>query len=331
MITYDSAVSTLQQLTKVPSGDTTNTALLVQFFNDSRRTVASIRGGNWPWRLIERTVLTVANQDYVYIPNDMQRVTAVRTTIGSGDSVTVYLPRLVYDEQKWEMILALRLGTNNYPYFVFQQGQKLLLNPIPSQNNTPVILFGRRAIKDISLADYTAGNILTVTPGSTAVVGTGTSWTTPMAGRYIRIAESASVNKGDGAWYEVASIDSSTTLTLVKPYQGTAIVAGSAAYNLAQITYEPEAYQMAPLYRASAQWLQINDPLHPERYNMYWKMYDGGVEAGLSEEYGGLIGQMLEEAGETFDGHYIAPDSRSFSGDAPPYWFPWEQASGFNL
>lgn len=329
MITYDTALSTLQALTKVQSTDSTNSALLVQFFNDSRRTVASIRGGNWPWRSIERSVLTVADQEYVYVPNDMQRVTAVRAVVGSGTSATIYLPRLIYDEQRWEMILALRLGSNQYPYFVFQRGQQLLFNPVPSVSTTTITLLGRRAVKDINLVDYSTGNILTATPASTAIVGTGTSWTTPMAGRYIRITESASANKGDGAWYEVASIDSATTLTLVKPYQGTAIASGSAAYTLAQVTYEPEAYQMAPIYRAVAQWLQLNDPLHPDRYGMYWKLYDGGVEAGLSKEYGGLIGQMLEEAGETFDGHYISPDERSFSGDAPPYWFPWDLASGF--
>lgn len=329
MLTKSTAQSTLQALTKVQTTDTTNTALLMQFWNDSRRTVGSIRGGNWPWLSIERTVETVADQDYVYIPNDMRRVTAVRVPVGTGTSVTIYLPKLVYDEQKWQRVLALRLGSNQYPYFVFQLGQKLLLNPIPSETGTDVTLMGRRSIKDVNIDDYSTGNILTATPDSTAIVGTGTAWTAPMGGRYIRITESDTVNKGDGQWYEIASVDSATTLTLVKPYQGRAIAAGAAAYSLAQITYEPEAYQMAPIYRAVSQWLQLNDPLHPERWQSYAKLYDGGQEMGLSEIPGGLMGQMLEEAGETFDGHYISPDGYDSFGDAPPYWFPWQLASGF--
>lgn len=329
MLTTSTAKSTLQALTKVPTADTTNTALLMRFWNDSRRTFASIRGGNWPWRLIEETVLCTQDVEYVYIPNDMERVTAVRTTVGTGSEVTIYLPKLIFDEQKWQQILALRLGSNQYPYFVFQRGQKLLMNPIPSVTDTPVILLGRRAIKDNDIDDYSTGNILTATPASTAIVGTGTSWTTSMAGRYIRITESDTANKGDGAWYEIASVGSATTMTLVKPYQGTAIVAGAAAYVLGQITFEPEAWQMGPVYRAASQWLQLNDPLHPERWQSYAKLYDGGQEMGLSQVPGGIVAQALEEAGETFDGHYIAPNrSELDGGPAAPYWYPWELGTG---
>lgn len=330
MLTKSTAQSTLQQMTKVSTSDTTNTDLLMQFWNDSRRTVGSIRGGNWPWLEIERTVLTVADQEYVYIPNDMRRVTAVRVVVpADNNSSTIYLPRLIYDEQKWQAILALRLGSNQYPYYCFQRGQQLLFNPVPSTTDVQVILMGRRSIKDANIDDYSTGNILTATPASTAIVGTGTSWTTSMAGRWVRITESNTDNKGDGQWYEIATIVDATHLTLVKPYQGTAIVGGAAAYVLAQITYEPEAYQMAPIYRAVSQWLQLNDPLHPQRWQSYAKLYDGGQESGLADLPGGLIGQMLEEAGETFDGHYISPSNRDFISDAPPYWFPWQQASGF--
>lgn len=330
MLTTSTAKTTLLALTKVPSSDTTNAALLMQFWNDSRRTVAGIRGGNWPWLEIERTVDTVADQEYVYIPNDMRRVTAVRVVVGTGTSATIYIPRLVFDEQKWQLVLAMRLGTNQYPYFAFQQGQKILMNPIPSTTGTDVVLTGRRQIKDCDIADYSTGSIVSVAVSGTAVVGTGTTWTASMAGRYIRITESDTANKGDGAWYEIASVASATALTLVKPYQGTAIAAGTAAYVIGQITYEPEAYQMAPIYRAVSQWLQINDPLHPQRWQSYARLYDGGQESGLSDLPGGLIGQMLEEAGETFDGHYIAPGGRDFAGFPGDYYFPWQQASGFS-
>lgn len=328
MLTKDTAQSTMQAMTKVPAADTTNTALLMQFWNDSRRTVGSIRGGNWPWLSIERTVDTVADQEYVYVPNDMRKVTGVRVVVGSGTSATIYLPKLIFDEQKWQRILALRLGSNQYPYFVYQEGQKLKFNPIPSTTGVHVTMIGRRQIKDVNIADYSSGSIATATPDSTAIVGTGTTWTVSMGGRWIRITESDTDNKGDGAWYEIASVTDTTHLTLVKPYQGRAIVAGTAAYVLAQITYEPEAYQMAPIYRAVSQWLQLNDPLHPERWQSYAKLYDGGQESGLADIPGGLIGQMLEESGETFDGHYISPSENSFANDAPPYWFPWDLATG---
>lgn len=329
MITYNSALSTLQKLTGVATTDTNTSALLIQFWNDSRRTVSSMRGGNWPWLEIEKTVETVANQDYVYVPNDMRRVTAVRVVVGTGTSATIYLPRLVFDEQKWQLILAYRLGSNQYPYFCFQQGQKLKFAPIPSVSNTDVILTGRRQTRDVNIADYSTGTVVSIANGATTVTATGTSWTSGMAGQYIRITQTAASNGGDGYWYEIASITSSTVLELVKPYQGTDIVAGTAAYVMGQITFEPEAYQMAPIYRAVAQyWDFKEDMVLSERY---WRAYDGGQEIGKSELPAGLIGQMLEEAGETFDGHYIAPsdkDSNGYSG--VPYWFPMQDASGFN-
>lgn len=332
MFTFTTATNMMLSLTKVPAADTTNTALLQSLWNDSRRTVGSIRGGNWPWREIEKTVDTVASQDYVYVPNDMEKVTGVRVVVGSGTSATIYMPRLLYDAQMWQKALAMRLGENEYPYYCYQQGQKLRFVPTPSTTGTDVVLIGRRALRDLSIADYSTGSIVSVANGGTAVVGTGTTWTTSMAGRYIRITESDTANKGDGFWYEVASVGSATTLTLVKAYQGTAIAAGTAGYSLGQITYEPEAYQMAPIYRALALFFQSNVPMQNATIaNSYWKQYDGGLEAGLIKDNPrGLIGQMLEEAGETFDGSYISPPGRDFMAGVPPYWFPWDQASGFN-
>lgn len=335
MFTFTTATNMLLSLSKVPSGDTTNTTLLQSLWNDSRRTVASIRGGNWPWREFEKTVDTVADQDYVYIPNDMQKVTGVRVVVGSGVSATIYTPRLIYDAQKWQTVLAMRLGSNQYPYFCYQLGQKLLFSPIPSETGTDVTLIGRRALRDLSIADYTTGSIVSVANGGTAVVGTGTSWTTSMAGRYIRITESDTANKGDGYWYEIASVGSATTLTLTKAYQGTSIAAGTAAYVLGQITYEPEAYQMAPIYRSLALFFQSNSPLQNNIIaNQYWRLYDGGLEAGLlppGSNPGGLIGQMLEEANETFDGAYIPPGDRDINNiQLAPYYFPTQDASGFN-
>jgi hypothetical protein len=328
MLTYSTALSTLQSLTGVPSTDTTTSALLIQFWNDSRRTVAGIRGGSWPWLQIERTVDTVADQDYIYIPNDIRRVTAMRVVVGTGTSATIYLPVQVCDIKRWQVALAARLGSNQYPYFAFQQGQKILMTPIPSETGTDVVLTGPRVIRDINIADYNTGNIVSIANGATAVVGTGTSWTASMAGRYIRITESDTANKGDGYWYEIASVGSATTLTLVKPYQGTSIVAGTAAYSLGLITYEPETWQMAPIYRAVAQYWDLH-----ENFNLserYWLLYDGGQEIGKRELPAGMIGQMLEEAGETYDGNYIAPSDNDLANvQIAPYYYPTQDASGF--
>ena len=188
---------------------------------------------------------------------------------------------------------------------------------------------GRLKIRDINITDYTTGTIVSIANDATTVTGSGTTWTTSMAGRYIRITETDAANGGDGYWYEIASVTNATTLVLKKPYQGTSIVVGSAAYRIGLITYEPEQYQMAPIYRAVAQyWDYKENMVLSERY---WRSYDGGVEIGLSQEYGGLIGQMLQEAGESMEGPYIEPTSRYGPnvGNGLPYYNPWLDASGF--
>lgn len=325
MLTKGSALSTLQTITGVPSTDTSTSATLLQLWNDSRRTVASLNGGKWPWLEIEESVNTVADQEYVEIPNHIRRVVAVRQQNGSGTSAVVYLPQLIFDPTKWDYIIASKLGTNEVPYFVYQRDQRLYVQPIPSGVNA-IKMRGRIKIRDVNIDDYSTGNIVSIANGATTVTGSGTTWATSMAGRWIRITESDTANKGDGYWYEIASVTSATVLELKKPYQGTSISAGSAAYLLGQITYEPEAYQMAPVYRAVAQYWDLKENMVlSERY---WRSYDGGVEAGYSKEYGGLIGQMLEEAGESMEGPYIPPDGNRWDNGVP-YWYPYDLASGF--
>lgn len=304
-------------------------ALLLQFWNDSRRTVAGINGGKWPWLEIEETALTVAAQEYVEIPNHIRRVITARQQNGVLPGAVIYPLRLIFDQQKWDAILATLLGQSNVPFFAYQRNQRLYIQPVPSTDGDSVIMRGRLKIRDLTIDDYTTGNVQSVTTLTTAVVGVGTVWTASMAGRYLRISDTNADNGGDEYWYEIASVQDGTHLTLTKPYQGTTITGATATYVIGQITYEPETYHMAPIYRALAQYWDLKeDTVLSQRY---WRSYDGGVEAGLSTVYGGLISQMLEESNESMEGSYMSPLPRDGGGRSnwPPYWFPYDDATGF--
>jgi len=68
----------------------------------------------------------------------------------------------------------------------------------------------------------------------------------------------------------------------------------------------------------------------PRIYNTYWKLYDGGQEAGLSTLVGGLIGQMLESEGESIEGAYVPPIGSTDSLAYGALWYePRQDASGF--
>lgn len=329
MITFSQGTVLLQTLTGILPTDTINTGTLQTFWNDSRRTVGGLNGGKWPWLEIEETSLTVAGQEYVEIPNHIRRIITARQQNGVDSGSVIYPIRLMFDQQRWDSILAMLLGQSNVPFYGYQRDNRLYIQPVPSEDGDSVIMRGRLKLRDLNIADYITGGIATATTASTAIVGQGTTWTASMAGRYMRIAETDAANGGDEYWYKIASVQDGTHLTLSKNYQGTSIVTGTATYIIGQITYEPETYHMAPIYRAVAQWWDFKeDMLLSARY---WRAYDGGVEAGLSKDYGGLIGQMLEEANESMEGNYMSPIPRDGlgRGNWPPYWFPYDDATGF--
>jgi len=204
----------------------------------------------------------------------------------------------------------------------------LVISPIGVLIFTSPSLRGRLNTKNLTIADYTTGSIVSVALDGTAVVGTGTSWTQEMVGSYIQIAVTQADNGGDGFWYEIATVTDTTHLTLVKPYEGVSIVAGTASYTIGQCSVIPEAYDVGIVYRATALYWDNNNDI--ARAKGYWLKYDGGNEAGLNKDYGGLIGQMIVTEGETEEGAYIPPfGSTDTFPNQGPYYFPYQDGSGF--
>ena len=320
------SVALLNSMTKVPSADTTTTTLLTQLWNDSVRTVCSIRSGKWWFLQVKKDVATVAGQQDYAVPANLRKIVDIYTTVGT----TVYTPMPVYSPEAWNNILSAQLGQSDVPNFYFVQDNKISIQPIPSSTAGTITFRGRKTVPDLTIADVTSSTVVTATTGSTTIVlsaGTLVSF----AGRFIRITATGAANTGDGLWYEIESaVVATNTITLVAPYQGTSIAAGTAACTISQMTPIPEAYDMAPIYRTLALFYAINDPLHPNVANGYWRLYDGGQEAGLATLVGGLVGQMLENEGEAIEGAYVAPPMGGWANSAwPPYWLPFQDASGF--
>lgn len=300
--------------------DTGNLTLGDQLINDSIRTVCNIRGGRWWFLERLKTITTVADQQAYQIPATFRKVIDVSVTVGTQ----LYPITVVYDDTTWNQILASNLGSSDVPQFVYQQGTQLLLSPYPASSGNTINVRGRISNPDLTIADVTNITVTSITNGDTAMV-INAGGLTSFAGRYIRITSTGVANTGDGVWYEIASA-TATTITLTAPYQGTSIVAGTAACTIGQVSPIPEAYDMAPIYRAVA--LYYAQQGDQNRAATYWRLYDGGQEAGLSALPGGLIGQMLENEGSTIEGAYVPPFGNTFM-QGPPYYYPRQDASGF--
>lgn len=307
---------------------TANLTLGDQFINDSIRTICNLQGGKL--RFLESTsnMSTVASQETYQIPNKYRKLIDMYIYSGSGSSSdTIYAPEMVFDPVRWKEILQYRLGTQDVPSFTYVERTTYKIQPIPASTGNLIVLRGRLQVNDLTIADYTTGTIVSVANGGTAVVGSGTTWTADMVGRYIQITQTTAANGGDGFWYEIGGWTDATHITLAKPYEGTVVVAGSATYTIGQVPVIPAAYQPAILHRAIAlYWMQQGNLA---KAKTYWMMYDGGFEAGYTKDYGGLIEQMLDNEGETEEGAYIPPYGSTNNVMQAPYYFANQQASGF--
>jgi hypothetical protein len=284
-----------------------NEQMGLMWLNESARTVGNINKGTWRWLERSDTILTVASQGSYQIPNKFRKVMSTYIQLPTSNGV-IYRPLKIYSEDDWELILQSKLGESDTVRFQFidDKARKISYQPVPQTTGNEIKIRGRVKITDITRDDYTAGTIQAVANGGTTVTGNATSWNTSMIGSWIRITQTSATVSGDGLWYEIAGVSSTTSLTLLKPYEGTTIAAATLAYTIGQTYPIPEEYDMAPLYRALAlYWDWQRDQKQSERY---WMLYDGGNEIGISEEVGGIIGQMLEEEGETFEGPYISPN-----------------------
>lgn len=325
MKTYTQSIREIQAISQ------NNTVqALTQFkiwYNQSLRVIASLRNGRWYWLETTEDVATVGGQRDYQIPNRFRKLVDLYVTVGNDSNTnTIYMPRAVFDPNRWKLILAAHLGTSQVPYFYYVENTKVQIAPIPSNTGDVITMRGRLNLADDLIDDYTTGTILTATNNTTALVGVGTVWTPDMAGRYIQITQTTAPNAGDGFWYQISSVQDNTHLTLLKKYEGLSIIAGTAAYTIGQVSPIPEAYQDAPIFRTLALYWGLHS--NPGLSKMYWGMYDGGKEAGYSKEYGGLVLEMLEEAGETVEGMYISPRDNLLDINTS-YYYPYQDASGF--
>jgi len=325
MQTYTNILSGYQTWTDTSAANLVKGKELI---NDSVRTICNLQGGKLRFLEATKDMDTVASQSAYQIPNKFRKLISVIVYSGTGTSTdTIYTPEMVFDPIRWNQIQQARLGESDVPYFTYVENQKYYLYPTPATSSHKITLRGRLNVRDLGIADYTTGTVVSIANQGTALVGSGTTWTADMVGRFIQINQTTAANGGDGFWYEIGAYVSATALTLLKPYEGTAISAGSATYTIGQVPPIPEAYQTAILYRACA--LYWEDKGDMEKAKRYWLRYDGGNEAGYNNGYGGLIGQMLDNEGETEEGAYIPPFGTSSVLPQAPYYESYQQASGF--
>lgn len=252
-----------------------NLTLLDTLLNEGDRKVINSK----PWGFREKTITksTVASQQFYYV--GYGRVRNVTVTIGT----TRYTPVEVRTREEWDYLNQSTTESNTPEYYFVGDG-RVGFYPTPSSATTNAITVNLlQGHKDLSIADYTTGTI-TTTSGTT-ITGSGTTWTSQMAGRWIQITDSNTANTGDGEWYEISSVTSTTVLELVSPYLGTAITAGSAAYTIGQTSIIPSDHQIISVHYSLEQYFSYVQP-EKERAALAKENFAEGLKA-LQVECGG--------------------------------------------
>ena len=134
---------------------------------------------------------------------------------------------------------------------------------------------------DLSIPDYTTGTV-TATNGSNIITGSGTTFVTTTnavsESRYIQIPQPS----GDNLWYQVQSVTSTTSITLMAPYQG--VTVSGASYTLGQMPVLLEDFQDMLLWKVLTYYFSsIVD--NPTKKKEFQDAYDTKLK--LLEEYCG--------------------------------------------
>lgn len=276
MLTYTGRRNLFGSLTN--DSTTANLTLGDTLLMDAEREIVSKR----PWSFLETssTTSTVASTQFYNIPNEAERLTsAPSVTVGSFR----YVPKLCPTRQAWDELNMSNAVTTSYPLWYFVYNRQVGFYPTPSTSSGTITFFYRKRPIDLTKADYTTGTITTIAAGGTAVTGSGTSWADGMVGEYIRITSSTAANVGDGQWYEITAVGSTTTLTIGRAYQGTAIAAGSAAYTIGQPSALPEAFDILPVYKAVEIYFSSIQP-EARQAALYKRLYDERYASMLEAE-----------------------------------------------
>jgi len=274
-----------------------NLTLGDQMANDDYRTLLAMR--DWPFLHRPRTISTVAATQFYNLPYDCDLVEEISVTVSSQR----YTPRKSPSREHWDR-LNITPAASNIPEWYFVYNGQVGLWPTPSSGSNTITVSQKTRVIDLGVADYSTGTIVSVANGGTAVVGSGTSWTSQMVGRYIRITHVDTANTGDGLWYEIAGVTNTTNLTLVRSYGGTSIAAGSAAYSIGQMPLLPEAFHDMPwLYAAGMYWMKEDDTRSQSFLNIHGSAGESGTPPTgkvkqLIEGYGAMITDPVVDDGK---------------------------------
>ena len=258
--TFNQLVSDYKTISRDSSSG--NETLGKQLLRDFIREI--LYAEDWTFNRGTSTANTVADQQYYNLPYNCWRLRKVTITVDS----TTYTPREVKDEKMWSILNSVSSSSNVPTYFYVKPSTNQVgFYPVPSEDNNTITYSFQKKILDYGASDYTTGTI-SVNNGSDTVTGSGTSWSSDMVGRHIKISD---------FWYEITAVNSTTELE-IRPEFGGSNVSGDS-YQISELVPLPDGFENLPLWKALAIYFQSRDSAGSRvQANQYLTLYLEGLE-----------------------------------------------------
>lgn len=208
--------------------------------------------------------------------------TALVGTLSVGDTIaqgTNTGKILTVDTPNSTIQVAVALGST-FSAGAFTDTTSGATGTIVSTSITPgnTITFNyQKRVPDLTFTDYVTGTV-SATNNDIHITGVTTSWLTtfsPTAGNveFMNIWLRITAPNGDGGWYQIKSIDSATTLTLMQPYQGNTVA--GATYTIGQMPFLLEDFQDLLVYQPLVTYFSTIQPNEAKANEFKEKLAEG--------------------------------------------------------
>jgi hypothetical protein len=257
MKTFQTLYTEFQTITKDTSAS--NLAFGKKLINDTQSSICQM--GNFTFLDDEMYSASVASQQSYRLPHNFLPNSLISCYVTQGGNK--YYPKEIISQKDFDVI-ASDSSTSSYPEFFTIYGDYINFYPLPSDTSWGIYAKYRQMCKEMSADDYTTGSV-TATYNSRKITGLGTTFTSDMVGRHIRLP--------DGIWYKIQSFSSTTELFAYKTYEG--ITTSGYSYVLGDCPIIPDGFQELLIYKPLEHYFMMTG--EESRATFYKNLYDIGL------------------------------------------------------
>jgi len=255
---------------KTISGDSSssNETLGKTLMNDFIKQILRLR--DWTFNRETATDSTEEDKQYYPLPYNCETIRKVQVEVNS----ITYTPKEIKNGRDWSRLNMISMSSDIPTAFHIKPSTREIgFYPIPSSDGNTITFTFQEKIKDLGEADYTTGTV-SVTKGSSTITGSGTSWTSSMVGRYIKVTD---------YWYKITAVSSATSLTIQGEFGEDDVSGGS--YTIAELVPLMEGFENLPLWKALSIYFQSRDTAGSRiQANEYKKLYTEGLEEMIAAD-----------------------------------------------